>query len=243
MPDFMAELAAVVEILIVLTVVVVIVKRKRSRTPESSSSVIPKPVLRLVTAELEIWRAVWRFLFTRRDASKFYPANRSIFGYLVIFTMVTGPIELFLVHVLIPSQTVAWVVTGFSIYGLFWVAGMYASIRTMPHSFSDERLTLRYGIMAEVIVPMNEIASISARVAKSTKGGDGLRSEIGNSGEMESWITSAGQADVTILLKSKIHPRGLVKRGSPSRVINITVDRPKNFVAAVQADLVINESH
>jgi hypothetical protein len=200
------------------------------------------PVLRFVSVEFEIWKAVWRYLFSRSESGKFYPANRSIFGYMVIFAMVTGPVELLLVHVLIPSETVAWVVTAFSVYGLFWVGGMYASIRTMPHSINGDGLTLHYGILAEVIIEKNNIASISAKVTRSAKGGDGLRSEVGESGGMEAWITSAGQADVTIVLKSKIRPRGLLKRGSPTRIINVTVNLPEEFVMAVRSSLAIDES-
>lgn len=240
MPSLVESLALVAEALLVLSVVIVLIRRRRSGA--SGSGIIPAPVFRFVIAEIDIWKSAWRYVFTSRDREKFYPANRSIFGYMVIFALVTGPVELLLVHVLIPSELIAWIVTGLSIYGLFWVAGMYASIRTIPHSISDDRITLRFGILAEVSFPINDVSSVAANVTNSTKGGDGLRSIVGESDEMETWITSGGQADVTIVLDSEAQPRGLIRTGSPSRVVHVAVDRPEDFVDFIQSNQLAHES-
>ncbi len=230
--------AIVIEVLVVSAVIFAVIKRKRSGSKsDSSSGVLPEPLHRFVLAEFEIWRAVARFLFSRRDPEKFYPANHSILGYLVIFSIVTAPVELLLVHVLIPSETIAWVVTGVSVYGLFWVLGMYLSVRTTSHKFSNSELTLRCGVLGEVRVPYSLVAGVSVNAAKSSTAGDGLRTEIGDSGEIETWLMSAGQTDVTIELSSPVTPYGLLKRGQPSLVVNLTVNDPERFVHHVNAQI------
>jgi hypothetical protein len=227
-----AGLVIAIEVLIVIAIIVIFVRRKRSGSAKMSSRLIPRIVLRFVIVELEIWVAVWRFIFVRRAPENFYPANRSILGYLVVFTIITAPVELLLVHVLIQSETVVWVVTAVSAYGIFWIFGMYTSTRTMPDEINEHELVLRYRILGEIIVPITSIAAINARTAKSSKSGDGFRSELG---EIEAWLMSAGQTDVTIELNSMIRPRGFLKMGSPVRIINVAVDKPDEFEKLVRA--------
>lgn len=235
MSELSAGLVIGIEVLIVIAIIVIFVRRKRSGSAKMSSRLIPRIVLRFVIVELEIWVAVWWFIFVRRAPENFYPANRSILGYLVVFTIITVPVELLLVHVLIQSETVVWVVTAVSAYGIFWIFGMYTSTRTMPHEINEHELVLRYGILGEIIVPITSIATINARTAKSSKSGDGFRSELGESGEIEAWLMSAGKTDVTIELNSMIRPRGFLKMGSPVRIINVAVDIPDEFGKLVRA--------
>ncbi|NQW19769.1 MAG: hypothetical protein HQ477_03445 [Chloroflexi bacterium] len=64
--------------------------------------------------------------------------------------------------------------------------------------------------------------------------GSAQKTEIGDSGEIEGWLMSAGQTDVTMNLRTSIRPRGLLKLGAPIRIINVTVENPEGFERAVR---------
>lgn len=91
-------------------------------------------------------------------------------------------------------------------------------------------------------MPFSLIASVSVNPAKSSTTGDGLRTEIGDSGEIETWLMSAGQTDVTIELSSPVTPYVLLKRGQPSLVVNLTVNDPERFVHHVNAQISLSDS-
>jgi hypothetical protein len=241
-----AKLGLAIELLFVILAIAVIVRRVRGSSAGSNASVIdrmfPRIIARLVSTEIDIWVSLWRFTFSSRNSYQFYPAKRSILGYLAIFTFFTAPIELVLVHVLVPSEMMAWIITGISVYGMFWILGMYASIRTMPLSLDENELILRYGVFGEVTVSKSNIDSIDVKTAKLAGASDGYRSAAGESGQIEGWFLSAGQTDVTICLGAPIRPFGFIRISPPVSTINIAVDKPEQFVYSVREQLNASDS-
>lgn len=238
MSGLVIGIAAAVELIFIIGLATWFIRRKRRGASADVSAAVehlmPGPLGRIAALELEIWLAVWRLIFRRRHPELFYPASRSVLGYFTIFVVFTAPVELSLVHILIPSATIAWIVTGVSAYGIFWIVGMYASIKTTPHLIDKSGLTVRYGILGSVKIPWYVIESVMAESTKPSKPGDGLRIERTASGDYEAWLMSAGQADVTIRLRTLVRPRGVVRLGAPVRAVHVAVDRPGDFASAVQ---------
>lgn len=81
---------------------------------------------------------------------------------LLITILFLIAVETLVFHLLLTqwNTTVAWVLTGLSIYTAIQLFGFTKSIVKRPISISDSTLYLRYGIMKETEIDINTIASI-----------------------------------------------------------------------------------
>ena len=71
-------------------------------------------------------------------------------------------VETSVVHLLLQgySHVTAWVLTGISLYSGLQLLGMARSMGKRPIALTNDTLQLRYGIMAQVDVPLSQIKSV-----------------------------------------------------------------------------------
>ncbi|MBT8244869.1 MAG: hypothetical protein HKP48_00660 [Winogradskyella sp.] len=71
-------------------------------------------------------------------------------------------IETFIVHLLLVrwNTTIAWILTGLSIYTGIQLFGFVKSILKRPIALTNDRLYLRYGIMTETEIKLKDIVSV-----------------------------------------------------------------------------------
>jgi hypothetical protein len=71
-------------------------------------------------------------------------------------------IETVLFHLLIQgwNETVAWVITGISVYSCFWLAGEYTLIKLSPHVLDGTTLYLRSGLRWRTQITLSEIVAV-----------------------------------------------------------------------------------
>ena len=79
-----------------------------------------------------------------------------------VFIFVSA-IELPVVHILLPWDTVRLVVDVLSVWGLLWMVGMLASVRVFPHLMDGEGLRVRYGTTVDIRVPWDAVAGVTSR--------------------------------------------------------------------------------
>ena len=120
----------------------------------------------LVVLEIGIWRSL--FLWVTRRVSGQGPGVEA-FSYakqltplIAVFIFVSA-IELPVVHILLPWDTVRLVVDVLSVWGLLWMVGMLASVRVFPHLLDEAGLRIRYGTTVDIRVPWDAVAAVTSR--------------------------------------------------------------------------------
>ncbi|WJZ03912.1 hypothetical protein [Corynebacterium freiburgense] len=128
------------------------------------AEILPRPILKLAKHELDMWRLI-SFLVRRKinvpDGAitfRYGSEQRAVFIALLIVSIV----EIAVVEVIVPWNTVRIIVIVLSIYGAIWLVLFFLSFRINPHYLHDGHLVLRVGLLAKIRIELKDIASISA---------------------------------------------------------------------------------
>lgn len=144
-------------------------------------------------------------------------------------------IELPIAHLLLAliwHSTAAWIVTAFSAWGLVFLLGEYRATLRRPISLDADTLYLRYGLSAELQLPIDRIAIArphAARVARRTEGT--LR------------YCEAGVPNVCLVVEPPISAPGLLGDSRPIREIYLGVDAPARFLDRLDARMACARMH
>lgn len=142
-------------------------------------------------------------------------------GYKSIFVLILFllPVETFVLHYWLSSFSIvlAWLLTGISLYSLFFIFGDRNAIRHRPVSVTSSGLDLVTGIRWKVFIPFELIDKVELRE------GDNFSEKFVN-------LSSFGHGNVVILLKEKIEARGIygIKKSTDKLVLSID-DKDKFF--------------
>ena len=71
-------------------------------------------------------------------------------------------LELVVVHLLLPWETVRLIADVLSIWGLVWMVGFLASMKVYPHLLDDVGLPIRYGTTADIAIPWEAVATVTS---------------------------------------------------------------------------------
>ena len=118
-----------------------------------------------VAFELALYRSLLRWVSRRPDVE---PGGVG-FGYvgavaLLLWVFIgVSAVELVVVHVLLPWDTVRLVADVVGIWGLVWMLGLAASYSVYPHVVADSGLRVRQGHGIDLTVPWDAIATIGVR--------------------------------------------------------------------------------
>lgn len=120
---------------------------------------------RAIVFELALYRSLFRWITRRRDV----PAGAVAFAYLEpiaallwVFIVVSA-VELFVLHVVIPWETLRIIADALGVWGLIWMLGLMASFKVYPHVVGDTGLRVRHGFSTNLAVPWDAIATIGVR--------------------------------------------------------------------------------
>lgn len=72
-------------------------------------------------------------------------------------------LELVVVHLLLPWETVRLLADVLSIWGLLWMLGYLASVKVFPHLLAEDELRIRYGTTVDIAVPLEAIAEMTSQ--------------------------------------------------------------------------------
>ncbi|MDN5851890.1 MAG: hypothetical protein L0K86_03405 [Actinomycetia bacterium] len=82
---------------------------------------------------------------------------------VILLWIFASALEIPLIHVLIPWDTIRIIGLAIGVWGLIWMLGLLASLHVYPHLFDSSRLRVRNGASVDVAVPWEAIDSLSAR--------------------------------------------------------------------------------
>ncbi len=121
----------------------------------------------LVRLEIGIWRSLF-LLAARRVPGRgpgvgTFPYAKEVSPLLYAFIGVSA-LELVVVHLILPWETVRTIALVLSLWGLLWMIGFLASLRVFPHLVGPDGLRVRYGTSVDVRVPWEAVADV--RIAK-----------------------------------------------------------------------------
>ena len=146
-----------------------------------------------------------------------YHKDNGYYAFLAValFALV---VETAVLHLLLIqwSSVAAWILTGLSIYSLFFVFGDLNAIRKRPVYVKDGNLNLRIGLRWRVTIPVAEIESIALRTPDKEK------EEFAN-------LIVAGEANTVLTFKSEIEARGLYGIRKKFNTLAIYLDQKQEF--------------
>jgi len=120
----------------------------------------------LVVTEVNGWKSLF-FLLTRRVPGR--RAGMLTFGYAKELGPVMGAIifgstlELVVVHLLLPWETIRLIADIVSLWGLLWMFGYLASVIVHPHLLGPDEMRVRYGASVDIRIPWGDVAAVRAR--------------------------------------------------------------------------------
>ncbi|MBB1244305.1 hypothetical protein GL263_12150 [Streptomyces durbertensis] len=125
-------------------------------------AVLPRPMGKLIAAELALQRALLLLALRRRDvppggAGVGY--HRALSGILWAVLAVTL-VEIAVVHLAVPWPTVRVVLLVLSVVGLWWFTAFFASLVAYPTTVHDGRLRIRFSATVDVAVPLTGVESV-----------------------------------------------------------------------------------
>ncbi len=98
-------------------------------------------------------------------------SKETMYGVLFWVIMGVSLIEVPVGHYFLSlwNETIAWVVTGVTLYGMIWLLGDYKAIVHYPIRLSANRLYLRIGLRAKVDMDVTNIETLTSRVDDEIK--------------------------------------------------------------------------
>ncbi len=197
---------------------------------------LPRPVARLIALEPQIYAALWRWVFWRRPSrdDEFSYRKRSWLGVVLAMLLFTTPVELLLPELLVPWAWVRWAVALVGVYGVLWIAGLQASLVTLPHRLAPDGLRLHYGVLARARIPYAAITSVALERRKAPGKRDGL---YVSADDDAAFLQVGGETDVALHLVTPHALRGLRGPTHPVTCIYLAADDAARFVHAVRQQL------
>jgi len=105
------------------------------------------------------------------DIAEYTYSKETMYGVLFWVIMGVSLIEVPVTHYFLSlwSETIAWVVTGVTLYGIIWLLGDYKAIVHYPIRLSANRVYLRIGLRAKVDVDVTNIETLTNSVSDESK--------------------------------------------------------------------------
>lgn len=130
---------------------------------DTCSSMFPEIPAKLVTNEIAlIYYGFFNFKSVKLKPNEFSNYKGSgILSTLGAVIFLVG-VEMITIHILASkwSTTLAWVLTGLSIYSAIQLIGIIRSVPKRPIIIKDKQLILRFGMLSETIIPFEVINTI-----------------------------------------------------------------------------------
>jgi hypothetical protein len=191
------------------------------------------PLRWLITLEIGIWRSLFLWL-TRRVSGQgpgvvTFPYSKALAPVIAAFIFVSL-IELPVVHLLIPWDSVRLVALVISVWGLLWMVGYLASVKVFPHLLDEHGLRVRYGTTADFAIPWDAVEEVAAR-RRSVPGRPYVRVE-----DEALSVAVMNQTRVDVVLRRPVTVR-LRDAAEEITALRLYVDDPRAFIAGARERL------
>lgn len=129
-------------------------------------TIIPARLEQVLRAEFSVFYyalAWWAKPDIPQGATALTLHKKSGFGDLILFVGLASLLEVVPVHLVVAhwSHTIAWILTGLSLYGALWAVAVSRSFHLLPSLISPTEIHIRFGLLFSLTIPVSEIRSIS----------------------------------------------------------------------------------
>jgi hypothetical protein len=187
--------------------------------------------------EFNIYKSLLRWLLRRPSI----PAGFEPVGYAQLATPVLtlwifgSALELPLVHLLVPWPTVRIPLLIIGVWGLLWMVGVLAGLRSYPHLLGSETLHIRNGALHDIAIPWEAIAQVTTGDRSLPSSMWVLQPQETEDGTYLN-VAVSGQVNVHLALRERlaVHTRkgDMVVTG-----LSLWVDQPREMAARVRREV------
>ena len=154
-------------------------------------------------------------------------------GYYMLLAVVAFalPAETAIFHLLLVqwSNVAAWILTGLSIYSIFFVLGDFNAIRKRPIELVEEGLKMRLGLRWNVTIPYDQIEKVELRIPDKEK-------------EEFADFKLFGESNVVIDLSTEQEAKGLYGLKKRFTKMALNMDDKAGFKTALEQRLASGET-
>ena len=189
---------------------------------------------RAVLFEVSLYRSLLRWVTRRPDV----PPGAVPFAYvgavsvLLWAFIIVSTVELVVVHLLLPWETVRLIADIIGIWGLLWMLGLAASLTVRPHAVAEEGLLVRYGTGTHFTVPWDAISKVTSRERSHDKSKTVQPDSDGSDPVLMVVVASRTNVDITLSRPLTFPVRGTDEQVT---VIRLYADDPRGLVQQVRA--------
>ncbi len=196
---------------------------------------------RVLVYELRIWQSLYRWIFRRPitpDADAVAFSYASLLTPILIAFIAVSAIEIPVVHLLMPWETIRRVFLGLGIWGVIWMIGLLASLRIYPHHVGASGLRVRYSFDLDVTLPWDVIAEIRAHRRSLPSGRKVQLERLGVSTTLNVAISSTTNVEVALRQPTTVRlPNG---KHVEITALHFYADEPRALVTNVREHLAQN---
>jgi hypothetical protein len=181
--------------------------------------------------EAGIWRSLCRWV-TRRPRSD--DPDAALFGYasqvtpLLLAFVFLSALEIPIVSLLLPWPVVRWSLLVVDVWGLLWMLGLLASLRTNPHAVGKAALHLRSGFQFDAFVPWEAISAIRLHRSSAHRK---LQIERGQAGPT---VALQHTTNIEVILQEPVAVHFLGGHQATVNAIRFYADDPNALLTAIQ---------
>jgi len=199
------------------------------------TEILPQKLVMPLTTEISV--VYYGFLHWKKRkivANEFTHHRKSGTALLLGVFIFLILIETFALHLILSrwNEIIAWVIFGLSVYTAVQFFAFARSLSKRPFEVGDQWLTLRYGILSETQIPMDQIAQVE--ISKEKLEFKDMTRKLSPLGELESH-------NMILRLKAPHTLNGLYGIKRQFEVLAFYVDEPAQFKAAIEGKIVENK--
>jgi len=196
---------------------------------------------RVLVYELRIWQSLYRWIFRRsitRDAGAVTFGYASLLTPILIAFIAVSAIEIPVVHLLMPWETIRRVFLGLGVWGVIWMIGLLASLRIYPHDVGEKGLRVRYSFNLDVTLPWDVVAQIRTHRRSLPSGRKVQLERLGVATTLNVAISSTTNVEVALRQPTPVRlPNG---EHIEITALHFYADEPRALVTNVREHLAQN---
>lgn len=187
--------------------------------------------------ELNIYKSLLRWLLRRPSV----PAGFEPVGYARLVTPMLAlwifgsALELPLVHVLVPWHGVRIALLVVGVWGLLWMVGLLAGLRSYPHLLGPDTMRIRHGAMHDIAVPWESIEKVTTEDRSLPSSMWVLQPQDADHGAHLN-VAVSGRVNVHLALREQL---AVSTRSGELAVagVSLWVDEPRDVVARIRREV------
>ncbi len=188
----------------------------------------------VISLEARMWVSLFRWILRRPVCGP----GETAFAYTRRITPILGAfigvsaIEIPILDLILPWQTVRVIADILGAYGLIWMVGLLATLRVNPHVVTESGLRVRGGNGLDITIPWDYLASIQAN-NRSLQGRETQVQRVGDEAVLSIGVLKETNVDIAFRDPTTLElPRGETE---PLRGLRIAVDEPAAMVTLVRS--------